>query len=91
MLDLCVTQEDNRDMKSKGTVAPKSDLLERKSRVERLREIVAAVKRGEKFSAFFLAVKYNVSINVVYRDIKTLRNEKLIPKTWQFERKDHEG
>jgi len=75
-------------MKSKDTVV-RSALLERKSRVERLREIVAAVKHGEKFSAFDLAVKYNVSINVVYRDIAALRDEKLIPKDWEFARKDH--
>ena len=73
--------------KSKAT---QSTLLEGKSRKERLREIVAAIKRGEKFSAFDLAVKYNVSINVVYRDIKALRDEKLIPDTWEFARKDYQ-
>jgi len=65
----------------------KSSLLDRKSRVERLREIVAAIKRGEQFSAFDLAVRYFVSINVVYRDIKTLRDEGLIPEDWTFARK----
>jgi len=64
-----------------------SNLLERKSRVERLREIVAAIKRGEQFSAFDLAVRYFVSINVVYRDIKALRDEGLIPTDWAFSRK----
>ena len=75
-------------MKSSKVVA-KSALLERKSRVERLREIVFAIKHGEKFSAFDLAVRYFVSINVVYRDIATLRKEKLIPGDWAFARKDH--
>lgn len=64
-----------------------SSLLDQMSRVERLREIVVAVKKGKKFSAFDLAVKYNVSINVVYRDIKTLRDERLIPEDFEFARK----
>jgi len=61
-----------------------SKLLSQKSRVERLREIVAAIERGEKFSAFDLAMYYMVSINVVYRDVKALRDEKLIPKDFTF-------
>lgn len=65
----------------------KSKLLEQKSRVERLREIVDMVTHKEKFSAFDLAVKYNISINVVYRDIKTLKDEKIIPKDFEFARK----
>lgn len=65
----------------------KVGLLDRKSRVERLREIVAAIKRGEQFSAFDIAVRYLVSINVVYRDIKALRDEGLIPADWAFIRK----
>lgn len=69
----------------------KPGLLERKSRVERLREIVAAVKRGEKFSAFALAVMYDVSINVIYRDIKALRDEKLIPKDWKLSAREENG
>lgn len=68
-----------------------SNLLDRKARVERLREIVAAIKRGEQFSAFDLAVRYFVSINVVYRDIKTLRDEGLIPADWNFTRKEPLG
>ena len=68
---------------------PKSmSILEQKSRVERLREIVAAVKRGDKFSAFDVAVRYNISINVVYRDIAALRAEGLIPKDFEFARKE---
>lgn len=63
-------------------------LLDQKSRVERLREIVDAIKRGKQFSAFDLAVKYNISINVVYRDIKALRDEKLIPEDFEFVRKE---
>ena len=67
---------------------PQKGLLDRKGRIERLREIVAAVKRGEKFSAFGLAVKYNISINVVYRDIKALKDEGLLPKSFEFVRKE---
>lgn len=66
----------------------KRGLLEKKSRVERLREIVDRVKKGEKFSAFDLAVWYDVSINVAYRDIKALRDEGYIPKDWEFTRKE---
>lgn len=62
-------------------------ILDQKSRIERLREIVDAIKKGEKFSAFDLAVKYNVSINVVYRDVNTLKAEGLIPKNFVFARK----
>ena len=62
----------------------KSTLLSQKSRVERLREIVAMVKKGEKFSAFDLAVKYCISINVVYRDVGALKSEDLIPKDFAF-------
>jgi len=63
-------------------------ILDEKSRVERLREIVDAIKAGEKFSAFSLAVRYDISINVVYRDIKTLKDEKLIPEDFEFARKE---
>lgn len=63
-------------------------ILDEKSRVERLREIVDAVKKGKQFSAFDLAVRYNVSINVIYRDIKTLRDEGLIPEDFEFARKE---
>ena len=62
----------------------KKSILDEKSRVERLREIVHAVGKGEKFSAFDLAVRYCISINVVYRDIKTLRDERLIPEDFEF-------
>ena len=63
-------------------------LLERKSRVERLREIVKRVQEDKMFSAFDLAVEYDISINVVYRDIKTLRDESLIPKDYILARKE---
>jgi DeoR/GlpR family transcriptional regulator of sugar metabolism len=62
-------------------------LLDKKSRVERLREIVEAVKQGERFSAFDLAVKYDISINVVYRDVRALLDEGLIPESFEFARK----
>ena len=65
----------------------KSKLLEQISRPERLREIVRMVQNKEKFSAFELAVRFDISINVIYRDIKTLRDEKLIPKGFKFARK----
>jgi len=66
----------------------KRGLLEKQSRVERLRSIVERIKRGESLSAFDLAVIYDTSINVVYRDIKALRGEGYIPKDWQFARKE---
>ena len=69
-------------MKSK--LAKQKSILDEKSRVERLREIVDMVARKEQFSAFDLAVKYDISINVVYRDIKTLKDEKLIPGDFEF-------
>lgn len=65
-----------------------SSLLEQKSRVERLREIVARHKAGQAFSAFDLAVEYDVSINVVYRDIKTLKGEGLLPEDFALARKE---
>ncbi len=67
------------------------DILNRKSRVERLREIKEGVNKGEMYSAFDLAVKYDISINVVYRDIKTLKEEGYIPKDWTFARKERGG
>ena len=66
----------------------KKGLLDKQSRVERLREIVVRVKKGEKFSAFDLAVIYDISINVAYRDIKSLKEEGYIPSDWQFTRKE---
>jgi len=69
-------------------VKSKSTLLDQLSRVERLREIVAMVKKGARFSAFSLAVRYDISINVVYRDIKELKAEKLIPEDFEFARKE---
>jgi len=66
----------------------KSKLLEQKGRSERLKEVYAMIVRKEAFSAFALAVKYDISINVVYRDIKTLRDEGLIPKDFVFARKE---
>lgn len=65
----------------------RSKLLDRVSRVERLRGMVSRISRGECLSAFQLAVMYDVSINVVYRDIKTLRDEGLIPAGWVFSRR----
>ena len=71
--------------------AKQKSILDEKSRVERLREIVTMVKKGEKFSAFGLAVRYCISINVVYRDIKALRDEKLIPENFEFAPKKRGG
>jgi len=65
----------------------KSSILDRKGRTERLREIVKRVKDGETFSAFDLAVEYDISINVVYRDIQALREEGLIPENFGLARK----
>jgi len=66
----------------------KKGLLDKQSRVERLRDIVNRVKRGEKFSAFDLAVWYDISINVAYRDIKALKDEGYISSDWEFTRKE---
>lgn len=63
-------------------------ILDTKSRVERLREVVDFVKRKVEFSAFDLAVKYDISINVVYRDIAALKKEKLIPEGFEFAKKE---
>jgi len=68
--------------------AKQKSILDEKSRVERLREIVGMIARGEQFSAFDLAVKYMVSINVVYRDVNTLKSEGLIPANFEFARKE---
>ena len=70
-----------------GPVRRTASILDRKGRTERLREIVKRVQDGKRFSAFDLAVEYDISINVVYRDIKTLRDEGLIPKDFMFARK----
>lgn len=64
-----------------------SKLLERKARVERLREIVKRFQDGKAFSAFDLAVAYSISINVVYRDIRALKAEGLLPKDFVLARK----
>jgi len=69
----------------------KSHLLEQISRPERLREIVRMVRDKEAFAAFDLAVKFDISINVIYRDLKALRSEKLIPKSFKFARKVRSG
>ncbi len=67
------------------------DMLKRKSRVERLREITQGIKEGKTYSAFDLAVVYDISINVIYRDIKFLRDGGYIPTDWEFTRKDRGG
>lgn len=66
-----------------------SSILEKKSRVERLRELVKRIKKGEKLTAFQLAVEYDKTINVIYRNVSTLRCEGLIPAGFKFaERKN---
>ncbi len=67
------------------------DILSRKSRVERLREITKKIKDGEELTAFDLAVDYSISINVVYRDVKALKDEGYIPKDWTFTHKERGG
>ena len=64
-----------------------SSILERKTHVERMREIKAMVEKGEKFSAFDLAVAYYVSINAIYRDVRVLKGEGLIPLSFAFTRR----
>jgi transposase len=58
------------------------------SRQERLKKIILDVKEGQKYSAFDLAVQFDVSLNVIYRDISALRDEGYIPKDWTFEKRD---
>ena len=62
--------------------------LDKLSRQERLKKIIQDVKDGKKFSAFELAVEYNVSLNVIYRDISALRDAKYIPVDWNFEKRE---
>lgn len=66
-------------------------ILDKQSRVERLRAIKERIDKGEKFSAFDIAVWYDVSINVAYRDIKTLKEGGYIPKDWEFARRGDNG
>jgi predicted DNA-binding transcriptional regulator YafY len=61
-----------------------SGILDKTSRVERLRDIKKRIDRKEKFTAFDIAVWYDVSINVAYRDIKTLKDGGYIPSDWTF-------
>lgn len=67
------------------------DMLQRKSRVERLRELSKRINDGSKFSAFDIAVEYSISPNVVYRDIKTLKELGYIKEDWEFTRKERSG
>lgn len=62
------------------------NVLEKKSRSERLRELRDRINRGEKLTAFGLAVEYGRSLNVIYRDVETLRLMGAIPSDWKFER-----
>ncbi len=61
--------------------------LEKLSRQERLRRIIEDVKNGKIFSAFDLAVRFDVSLNVIYRDVSALREGEYIPKEWKFEKR----
>ena len=66
----------------------KKRLLDTISRPERARSVAERIKKGESLSAFDLAVIYDTSINVVYRDIKRLKEDGDIPKDWQFARRE---
>ena len=61
--------------------------LDKLSRQERLKQVIQDVKEGKHFSAFDLAVQYDVSLNVIYRDISALRDGKYIPEEWTFEKR----
>ena len=61
--------------------------LDKLSRQERLKQVIQDVKEGKHFSAFDLAVQYDVSLNVIYRDISALRDGKYIPEDWTFEKR----
>ncbi len=54
------------------------------SRVERLRAIRDLARDGEQVTAFDLAVRFGVSPNVIYRDIKELREADVLPKGWEL-------
>jgi predicted DNA-binding transcriptional regulator YafY len=61
--------------------------LDKLSRQERLKQIIQDVKEGKGFSAFDLAVRFDVSLNVIYRDISALREGTYIPSDWKFEKR----
>ena len=61
--------------------------LDRLSRQERLKKIIQDVKNSKGFSAFDLAVEFDVSLNVIYRDLSALRDEGYIPKDWKFSKR----
>lgn len=65
----------------------KKEVLERLSRPERLRDIIRRTEDGQTFSAFDLAVLYDVSLNVVYRDIKELKDSGLISESFSLTRR----
>lgn len=66
-----------------------NSVLDKTSRSERLRELVVRiVRKGERPSAFDLAVQYNRSVNVIYRDIKLLRAIGAIPKDFALSRRE---
>lgn len=54
------------------------------SRVERLRAIMEMARNKEQATAFDLAVRFGVSPNVIYRDIKELREANVLPKDWEL-------
>ena len=61
--------------------------LAQPSRVERLRAIIEMAREKREVTAFDLAVQFNVSPNVIYRDIKELRDAKQVPSDWQLVKK----
>jgi len=61
--------------------------LDKQSRQERLRQIIQDTKDGRTFSAFDLAVRFDVSLNVIYRDVSALREGEYIPSDWKFEKR----
>jgi predicted DNA-binding transcriptional regulator YafY len=63
-------------------------ILDKVSRAERLRELVVRINKGEKVSAFDLAVQYDKSINVIYRDVQELKELGAIPNDFEFTKKE---
>ena len=61
--------------------------LDKLSRQERLKQIIQDVKDSKGFSAFDLAVRFDVSLNVIYRDVSALREGEYIPSNWRFEKR----
>ena len=57
------------------------------SRVERLRAIVELAEKKESVTAFGLAIRFGVSLNVIYKDFRDLRETDAIPADFELAKK----